>query len=208
MDDATETLEDAAVDEDVAADEVSDDDVMVEDDDFVRSLQRKRLISPLTKALVLVLVAVTGFAAGAWVDDGGDTASAGLPAGFSPPAGVGAGRGTGATGSTTDGTVFGTVKLVDGVNVYIEDQSGTVTKVITDGSTTVRVSQTGTVNDLKPSDTVVVQGSTGDDGTMHASSISTGGGGDLGGGGAGPPGGFGGGESPAQGSGGGASTGG
>ncbi|MEA3020795.1 MAG: hypothetical protein QOI47_2319 [Actinomycetota bacterium] len=166
------------------ADEISEagDATLEDDDEFRRSLQRTRLVSPLTKVLAVALVAATAFSAGAWVGHR-HSSTTGVRANL---AAARTGANLAGAGPAAGGAIVGTVKLVDGSNVYIEDQSGTVTKVTTDASTTVRVSKPGTVSDLKPSDTVVVQGSTGKDGTVAASSISTGGGrGGFGGGGGG-----------------------
>ncbi len=60
------------------------------------------------------------------------------------------------------------MKLVDGKNVYIQDFSGNVVKVTTNASTEVDVTSKGTVSDLKPGTSVIVQGTASTDGTSTA----------------------------------------
>jgi hypothetical protein len=75
-----------------------------------------------------------------------------------------AGQGAGAT--------FGTVKLVDHGNVYVQTAAGDVVKIQTDPATTISVVKNGTVDDLHAGATVVVQGAAGADGTITATSIT------------------------------------
>jgi hypothetical protein len=152
--------------------------------------------------VLLALVVIAGaFLAGAVVErtqhktSSASSGVAALAAQFRNRHGAGTG-GTGGTGGAglggggTGGTTFGTVKLVDGNNVYVQDASGNVVKFTTNGSTTVNLSTTGTVKQLKPGTTVIVQGSASNDGTSTATSISQnsgsgGGAGPFGGGGRG-----------------------
>lgn len=53
---------------------------------------------------------------------------------------------------------FGTISSIDGSTLTIEDQSGSSTKVVTSDSTTVTASETGSVDDIKVGDTVMVVG--------------------------------------------------
>ena len=71
---------------------------------------------------------------------------------------------------------FGQVKLVDGDNLYVTNAQGNTVKVSA-ASAQITTSQPGTLNDLKPGETVIVQGQTAKDGTVNATSVSTGGGG-------------------------------
>ncbi|MCW2883917.1 MAG: hypothetical protein QOE54_4550 [Streptosporangiaceae bacterium] len=91
------------------------------------------------------------------------------------PGGPGAG-GPAAPGGTGGAATFGTVKLVDGKTIYVQTTSGGVVQVATDGSTKIRVSKNGTVKDLAPGSTVMVQGAPGKDGTVKATSINQAGG--------------------------------
>ena len=71
---------------------------------------------------------------------------------------------------------FGQVKLIDGDNLYVTNAQGNTVK-ISAASAQITTSQPGTLNDLKPGETVIVQGQTAKDGTVNATSVSTGGGG-------------------------------
>ncbi len=87
-------------------------------------------------------------------------------------AGAGAaGAGAAGAGAAGPGATLGTVKLVDGNNVYVQDATGTITKVATTGQSTISITSTGTVASIKPGDTVVVTGTTGADGTVTASAV-------------------------------------
>lgn len=97
---------------------------------------------------------------------GAGATGAGSGAGASAGAGTAAGAGAGAT--------FGTIKLVDGSTVYVQGADGSITKVLTGPGTTVRISSSGTVKQLAPGTTVVVQGTATGTGTLQASSISQG----------------------------------
>jgi hypothetical protein len=79
---------------------------------------------------------------------------------------AGAAGGAGGAGAT-----FGTVKLIDGTNVYVQDATGNITKVATTAQSTITITSTGTTKNIKPGDTVVVTGPTGADGTVNATSI-------------------------------------
>jgi hypothetical protein len=100
--------------------------------------------------------------------------------------GFGGGSGGGFGGSSGGGTT-GTVKVVDGNDVYITDTDGNLEKVSTDSTSSISITSAGKVTDLKPGQSVVVRGTTNDDGTISATSISQGasgfGGGGFGGGG-------------------------
>jgi hypothetical protein len=126
-------------------------------------------------------------------------------------------RGTGATGGQqpggqqqTDATV-GQVATVHGKTFYVSDQSGNKVKVKTNQQSKVTRSAVADADEIHPGDTVIVQGSKADSGTVTASSVvataanaSSGFAGLFGGGGGGstgtaPRGGFGGGTGAPQG---------
>jgi hypothetical protein len=112
-----------------------------------------------------------------------------------PGAGAPTGAPTGAGGfAGAGGGTFGTVKLVDGTNVYIQDASGNVVKVTTTPSAAVTVTKQGTAADLRAGDTVIVQGAADADGVIAATAITSTGG--LGGGAGGNRGNRGGGAAP------------
>jgi hypothetical protein len=156
-------------------------DDIVADPALVTELRRRRAITPITRALLAVVIAGGAFLGGVLVQKSqtkGTAASAlpaGLPADIAARFGGGtpttvAGAGNGTTGGAT--STSGTIKLVDGKNVYVSDAQGNVVKVATNGSTKVTVNQDATVAKLKPSNSVIVQGTRGSDGTITATSIS------------------------------------
>ncbi len=106
-----------------------------------------------------------GFASGA---TGGLPAAGGVSGASGLPAGAGGG-GFGGAGATT-----GTVKLVDGSNIYITTSAGTVVKVITNAQSQVSVTKQGAAADLAVGESVVVQGDTAADGTITATVVRTG----------------------------------
>jgi hypothetical protein len=117
--------------------------------------------------------AAGGFGAGGQGAGGTGQRQAGRPGAL--PGGQSAG-GANAPGGAGGGSTLGTVKLVDGKTIYVQTASGGVVQVRTDGSTKISVSKNGTVKDLAPGSTVVVQGAPGKDGTMTATSINQAGG--------------------------------
>lgn len=164
------------------------------DDDLVEELRARGRTRPPTVTLVLAsaLLLAIGFVGGTWAQRtfGGASAASALgsaPAGArasgDPYAGGGfPGRGGSGQGG---GATIGTVKLVDGDTLYVRDGSGKLVKVKVTGSTTVRITKSGKVSQLKPGQRVVAQGKKGSDGTVTATTISSGGG-RGGGGGQGP----------------------
>ena len=156
-------------------------DDIVADPTLVTELRRRRAITPVTRALLAVVVAGGAFLGGILVQKSQtkSTSTSALPSGV--PANIAAlfGGGTpttvaGSGGSATTGATqtFGTIKLVDGKNVYVSDAQGNVVRVATNGSTKITVNQDATVDKLKPSTSVIVQGTRGSDGTITATSIS------------------------------------
>jgi hypothetical protein len=162
----------------------------------------RRALPGATAYLAAGVLLVAGFAGGVqadkhWGSDGNaagnarglPAAAGGLGAGQRPgglgrqqgaqggalPGGAAAG-GPAAPGGATGGATFGTVKLVDGKTIYVQTASGGVVQVTTNGTTKIRVSKDGTLKDLAPGSTVVVQGTPGKDGAMTATTINQGGG--------------------------------
>jgi hypothetical protein len=86
----------------------------------------------------------------------------------------GTGNGTGANGNGGFRGTAGTIDHVDGTDVYVKTQDGRTVKVTTTDSTQVRITQQGKVTDLKQGQTVIVQGTTGTDGSVSAQAITEG----------------------------------
>jgi hypothetical protein len=106
----------------------------------------------------------------------------GFPGGLSasgfPGAGaLGQGTGTGTTqggaGTTAAAAgTTGTVKLVNGSTIYVQTADGTVITVNTDGKTTVSTAKKGKLADVKAGDAITVEGATGSDGAVTATSVT------------------------------------
>ena len=185
---------------------------------------RQRSVAMTTVAVVAILAAAAGFIGGAaWKGSDSPAAAQGVVAanGSTPNGGTangGTANGRTANGTNRRGTGFGgygvpggfrggdggagrngtvgQVTAIDGDRITIQDAQGGQVVVTTSSNTTFDVQQQGTISDLKPGDTVVVQGQQSSDGTIAATTVRTGGG--FGGFGGGFPGGPGGGAGGAQ----------
>jgi hypothetical protein len=157
------------------------------DAEFARLVNETKVITPVTRALLVVLVAAVGFIGGALVERNQQPAASASPtsaaAAFRAGGNNGNGNGAGGNGGggAGGGATVGTITLIDGANVYVTTTQGDVVKVVTNPQTTISVSKNGTLSDLDPSKTVVVQGATNADGTVTASQITQGGFGGAGG---------------------------
>jgi hypothetical protein len=138
-----------------------------------------RLGGPAAALVALVLVA-GGFWGGAALQKshGGSTSAlAGVAARFRTAAGTGAtgtaaSRFAGLFGGSTAATA-GTISVVDGNTLYVEDTAtGSLVKVTLTKSTTITRNADAAANDLRPGDTVTVQGATGSSGAVTATSVS------------------------------------
>lgn len=88
--------------------------------------------------------------------------------------GGGAPGGTqGATAAASSGTT-GTVKLVDGTTIYVQTQDGNLVTVNTNGKTTVAAASKSSLKSIKAGQKVTVEGAAGADGTVTATSVTTG----------------------------------
>jgi hypothetical protein len=103
----------------------------------------------------------------------GGAAQGGAPAGGAP-AGGGFQRG-GATSASAAGPTTGTVKLVDGSTIYVQTADGNVVTVKTDGKTTVSAASKSKLSAVKAGQPVTVQGPAAADGSVTATSVTTGG---------------------------------
>jgi hypothetical protein len=152
-----------------------------------------------TVVLAALVLLGGGFVGGLQVQKHWGTASSssGFPAGFGAGGagryGGGTGRGAGAYGggafggggftpggsasggnapAASSGTT-GTVKLVDGTTIYVQTQDGNLVTVNTNGKTTVSAASKSTVKSIKAGQKVTVQGATGSDGSVTATSVTT-----------------------------------
>lgn len=151
-------------------------------DDLTERLKERaprRLATRTTAVLGAVLLVVAGFLGGVQVQKhwGKSGSQATNPfaniAGFPTTGASGLPDfGGGLPGGTASGPTTGTVKLVDGDTVYIQTADGRTVTVKTTSDTSVRVSQAGSLKDLNAGATVSVEGSTGSDGTVTATTVT------------------------------------
>jgi hypothetical protein len=153
-----------------ASDQLVDLDSITPDRTLLTDVQRTRITTPLTRVLLTLVVISAVFLAGAFAErtwhktSSSGSGLADLAAQFRSRLG-----GQGATGATGgNGTTIGTVKLVDGKNVYVQDFSGNVVKITTNASTTINLTTKSSVGQLKPGTSVIVQGTPNHDGTSTA----------------------------------------
>ncbi len=103
---------------------------------------------------------------------GGTTGS--TVAGGAAATGTGGGRGGFGGfggGGAGGGAVTGTVKLVDGKNVYVTDTSGNVVKVATGAGSQLTKTDPASTSDIAPGDVVIVRGTQNTDGSYTAQSL-------------------------------------
>ena len=142
----------------------------------------------VTLILAAIVVASAGFLGGALVGKHyGSSGSGNLAAAFrglaaaratasaSPGASGGTGSGFAGGGGGAFGggnATIGTIKLIDGSIVYVQNTAGDIVQVATSPGTKVTISQTVPVKDLQPGETVIVEGSKNKSGAIAATSIS------------------------------------
>lgn len=175
-----------------------DIDKIEPDQALMADLRKTRITTPATRVLLILIVLSVSFLAGAFVDREerpSSSTSSSLSSLISQfrggRGGSGAAGGSGGIASFlggAGGATTGTVKLVEGSDVYIQNTAGDDIEVTTTPATRVTISQPGTVRQLVVGSTVSVLGTQSTDGTsIAATSIgpSTGRGGFSGFGGAG-----------------------
>jgi hypothetical protein len=155
---------------------------------------RRRLLTPATVALMLVLFAACGFVGGVLVQKGQTSSAATVLS-----AGAGAGRfGTGSTGSSgargvagggfssrlgalfagaggaggAGGATIGTVTNISGDKLYVTTAAGTMVEVVTTPESKVTKSESVGRRAVHPGDSVVVSGLAASNGTVTASSVT------------------------------------
>jgi hypothetical protein len=102
---------------------------------------------------------------------GGAGATGGTGSGLGGFGGRGGTGGTGGAGAA-GGSITGKVTVVSGDTLYVTASDGSVYTVKTTGSTTVNVSQAGSLSQLKPGQSVVISGSNDNNGNVTATSIT------------------------------------
>ena len=162
------------------------------DDDDPLPAKRGRLMTPLTWVLASLALGTGGFILGTRIErsHAASTAAAAVAAQFQQvqggaPAGGFGGSRTGSLPGAIPGTATGsaastgaapaaqgTIKLVDGTTIYIDDGNGGVVVVNVGTDTNVTDSATTSIDHLVAGTAVVVQGTTNADGTVTATAIS------------------------------------
>lgn len=148
------------------------------DDDLAALLAKRQHARPnrWTWALIGLLVLAIGFTLGALVQQ--QFGSSGTPTTFTPGQfrpGSPSGSADGGDVAPPQGITVGTVKLVDGENLYVEDQSGATVKVKVPSTASVTASQDVPLSSLDPGTTVIIRGETDADGIITADSVTEGG---------------------------------
>lgn len=132
---------------------------------------RRKLIAPVPLALLAVLIAAAGFIGGVLVQKGQqDSTTGGLPSGL--PNFADAQSGGGADGEGRGSGTVGEVSSVKGKTLYVTDAQGNTIAVKANSASEVTRTAEGRLRSIKPGDTVIVQGSERDDGSVRASSIT------------------------------------
>jgi hypothetical protein len=143
---------------------------------------RRRFFNRKSAALGAVVVCAAGFLAGIEIEKSqvsGTASAATVPAGNAGSAATGAGTragfglsGGGAGGGGTGAASFGTVSSVDGNTIYVLQASGNTVKVTLSSATKITKSQSTSKSSLHPGDALVIQGATGKNGALAATSVS------------------------------------
>jgi hypothetical protein len=142
--------------------------------------RRRRFFNRKTAALGAVVACAAGFLAGIEIEKSqvtGTASAATAPAGTTGGAATGAGTrpGFGLSGGGAGGgsaASFGTVSSVNGNTIYVLQASGNTIKVTLSSATKITKSQSTSKSSLHPGDALVIQGATGKNGTLAATSVS------------------------------------
>jgi hypothetical protein len=138
---------------------------------------RRRLLRPLTVLLMALLTGSGGVVAGVLVEkqqvpSGTASAPTGRVGGGGFGAGGGAGGAAGAAGAGAGaGSTIGQVSSISGKTLYVTDASGNTIKVTTSSASQITKTASTTLHNVRPGDSVVVQGATASDGTVTATAI-------------------------------------
>jgi hypothetical protein len=143
-----------------------------------------------TLALGAAVLVAGGFIGGVLVQKhlgssstGGSGRAAAFASAFAGARGTGGGRGGygggtggfgGGGGGLSGSSISGSVTVVSGDTLYVTAANGTVYTVKTSGSTSVSISSSGSLSQLKPGQQVTISGTQGSGGTVDATTITAG----------------------------------
>ncbi len=170
----------AFADEDAFADgdQIGEDDL---DGSEPPARARRRSVPPIAIGLSAVVIAGLGFIGGVQVQKrSGGESGGGMPAGMAAmmPAGGPGGGAEGARGGAGSGgssgsssATTGEVANVTGSKVYVTTADGSTVEVSVGKKATVQRLAEADANEIRPGDTVVVSGTTADDGSVKATAV-------------------------------------
>ncbi|MDA0168543.1 hypothetical protein OJ998_05545 [Solirubrobacter taibaiensis] len=135
---------------------------------------RRKLLTPITGGLVVVIVAAGGFAGGAKVQESqAQTTAAAGPAGGMPGGGMPTGGPPGMAGAAqTGGPTTGTVAYTKGDTLYVEDAEGNTIKVKVKSSANVTRTASTDADTIQPGDSVTIEGAANANGTVRATAVT------------------------------------
>jgi hypothetical protein len=152
------------------------------DDDDLEDQPPGRRLSWLTGLLAVLVVGGGAFLAGVQVQkhhDKGLTTVSTAATGTAARTSTGGTSGSGTAGSSTGtgrgfgaGATIGQVKLIDGSTIYVTDTSGNTVTVSTTGASTFTKSESVSLKDIQPGDTIIVRGAAQPDGTITAAAVT------------------------------------
>jgi hypothetical protein len=142
---------------------------------------RRKLLTPVTVLLLLILFAAAGFVGGVLVQKGQGSSTSLAGGGFASR--FGAAGATGASGAASGfrslfgggaggGATIGTVSSIDGSTLYVTETSGNTVAVVTTPESKITKNESVSAKGIHPGDSVVVEGIAGSKGTITASSVS------------------------------------
>jgi len=160
-----------------------------EEPDELPPRPRARFFTPLTVVLMLIVFAACGFVGGVLVQKNQGSSTTGFTAAStSSRFGAGATGASGASGARGGfgsrfaslfgggaagaGTAIGTVTDISGNKLYVTTAAGTMTEVITTPESKITKSESVGRNSIRPGDSVVVTGVTGNTGALTASTVT------------------------------------
>lgn len=131
---------------------------------------RRKLLTPLTGALLAVLIAACGFIGGVLVEKGQGSSSPSL-GGLTPRNLQRAFAAAPTAGGPSGNVTAGQVSSVEGRTLYVSSGQGNTVRVKVPVGESVSRTTTTSVHAIHPGDTVIVQGSSGKGGVIQATSV-------------------------------------
>jgi hypothetical protein len=161
-------------------------DLPADDYDYDYDIAPARRMPRTTLALLIGVLIAGGFASGVLVqkrhDKGLGSSASALPAGFPTGGFPGAnsansansanGATTGTRAATSGPVLVGTVVSVSGTTITVKDLGGTTHTVATTATTTVAKQEQQKLTDLTAGQTVSVNGTKADDGSVTATAVT------------------------------------